>query len=61
MCSVLCSGMKNSWFAVGTQFQGWDRVVRSENVDCASVSVEICFTTAKGILGSGSSARNSSL
>lgn len=60
-CSMLCSGMTTSWFAVGTQFQGWDRLVRSQSVDCASVSVEICFTTAKGILGSGSSAGNSSL
>lgn len=58
---TLHSGMKNSWFAVGTQFQAWDRLVRSESVDCASVSVEICFTIARGIPGSGSSARNSAL
>lgn len=54
-CSMLCSGLKNSWFAVGSQCQGWDRLVRSESVDCASASVEICFTTAKGIPGSFSS------
>lgn len=61
ICSMLCSWMRNSWFAVGTQFQGWDRLVRSESVDCTSVSVEICFTTAKGIPGSVISERNSSL